>query len=75
MEKLTNLKKGGYRKIVVVDKSAPLKVRRRLLELGFTSGQMIKVVRKSLLGETFLIELRGYQISMRKELAKFLIVE
>ena len=75
MEKLTECKKGGYRKIVVVDKNAPLKIKRRLLELGFTSGQMIRVVRKSLLGETYLIEVRGYCISMRKSLAEFLIVE
>lgn len=75
MDKLTELKHGGYRKIVVIDGAAPAKVKRRLLELGFTSGQMIKVVKKSILGETYLIELRGYCISMRKSLAQFLIVE
>lgn len=75
MEKLTELKNGVMRRIVLIDGAAPLKIKRRLLELGFTSGQKVKVVRKSLLGETYLIELRGYSISMRKELAKYLIVE
>ena len=75
MKKLTELKNGGYHKLVVIDKKAPLKVRRRLSELGFTSGQLLKVERKSLLGETFLIEIRGTFLSVRKNLAQFLIVE
>lgn len=75
MKKLTEIKNGGYHKLVVVDKKAPLKVRRRLAELGFTSGQLLKIERKSLLGETYLIEVRGSFLSVRKDLAKFLIVE
>lgn len=75
MKKLTEIKNGGYHKLVVVDKKAPQKVRRRLAELGFTSGQLIKVERRSLLGETYLIEIRGAYLSVRKNLAEFLIVE
>lgn len=75
MKKLTEIKNGGYHKVVVIDKKAPLKVRRRLAELGFVSGQLLKVERKSFLGETYLIEIRGSCLSVRKALAKFLIVE
>ena len=75
MEKLTEIKSGEYRKVVVVDKSAPLNVRRRLMELGFVAGQKIKLVKKSLLGETFLLEISDSQLSIRKDLAKYLIVE
>ena len=75
MKKLTELKSGGYHKLLVIDKKAPLKVRRRLSELGFTSGQLLKVERRSLLGETFLVEIRGTCLSIRKNLAQFLIVE
>lgn len=75
MKKLTELKIGEEKKIIVVDGSAPPKIKRRLLELGFTSGQTVKIVRKSMLGETLLIQLRGYSISMRKNLANYLIVE
>ena len=75
MKKLTELKNCGYHKLVVIDKKAPLKTRRRLAELGFTSGQLLKVERKSLFGETFLIEIRGTCLSIRKNLAQFLIVE
>lgn len=75
MRKLTEIKTGGYHKLVVVDKKAPIKIRRRLAELGFTSGQLLKVERKSMLGETYLIEIRGYCLSVRKNLAEYLIVE
>jgi Fe2+ transport system protein FeoA len=75
MKRLTEIKNGGYHKLVVVDKAAPMKVRRRLAELGFISGQLLKIERKSLMGETYLIEIRGSFLSVRKDLAKFLIVE
>ncbi|MBQ8792792.1 MAG: FeoA domain-containing protein [Clostridia bacterium] len=75
MEKLTNVKVGQYRKILALDGRAPIKIKRRLLELGFTAGQMIKVVRKSMFGDTYLIEVRGYYLSMRKSLTGYLIVE
>ena len=45
------------------------------MELGFVAGKKIKLVKKSLLGETFLLEISDSQLSIRKDLAKYLIVE
>ena len=43
-------------------------VTRRFLELGFSVGQNVKVVAKSLQKKVFLIELRGYTLSVRASL-------
>ena len=68
-------KAGQYRKIVAIDGNAPMQIKRRLLELGFISGQLVKIAKKSILGETYLLEIRGYYISMRKSLTGFVLVE
>lgn len=75
MEKFNRCKVGQIKRIVVIDANAPLKIKRRLLELGFTSGANIKLARKSLLGDTFLVEIRGCCMSLRKNLAEFILVE
>jgi len=49
-------------------------VSRRLLEMGFTSGQVAKVIAKSLQKKAFLVEIRGYVLSVRAELLKMLQV-
>lgn len=48
---------------------------RRFLELGFTVGQKVKVVSSSLLRKVFLVEIRGYLLSVRRELLNRIIVE
>lgn len=40
-------------------------VLRRFLELGFTVGEKVKIVATSLQKKVFLIELRGYLLSVR----------
>jgi len=50
-------------------------VLRRLLELGFTVGQKAKVVSKSLAKKVFLIEIRGYLVSIRADLLSRIEVE
>ena len=46
------------------------KVYRRFLELGFSIGQRVRVLEKSLQKKVFLIELRGYVLSVRSSLLK-----
>ena len=53
----------------------PFKTKRRLCELGFTNGQEIKMVRKSLLGKAYLLELRGYTLSLRSDIVKAVLVK
>ncbi len=55
--------------------SENIKIRRRLGDLGFTEGQNVRLVRKSLLGKVYLIELRGYTLSVRKDILKAVLVK
>lgn len=74
MDNLLSAKKGRYFVVQGIDKSSPVKIKRRVLELGFTKGQKVRVVRKSLLGETYLVELRGYILTIRKDIAKLILI-
>ena len=58
-----------------IDKSLPLKVRRRLLELGFTRGTLVTLVRASSLKKAYLITLRGYTLSLRAHLARAVMID
>ena len=44
------------------------KVSRRFMELGFSVGQKVKIVATSLQKKVFLIEIRGYLLSVRASL-------
>ena len=74
MLELSNGKCGQYYSLVGVADSAPLKMKRRLLELGFTRGQKVRVVRKSLLKRAYLVEVRGFTLSVRRDIAQYLLV-
>ena len=50
-------------------------VRRRLLDLGITPGTIIRIIKVAPLGDPFLIHLRGYQLTLRKEEARHIQVE
>lgn len=47
---------------------------RRFLELGFSLGQRVKVVATSLQKKVFLIEIRGYLLSIRAELLERILI-
>lgn len=75
---ISNLKQCQFGKnyeIVGLVATAPLKIRRRLCDLGFNAGQKIRLVRKSLLGKAYLVELRGYTLSIRGSVAEAVIVK
>lgn len=74
MKNLQNAKCGVYFKIVGYEEFAPLKIKRRLMELGLVAGQSVKIVRKSLLGKAYLLEVRGFLLSMRKSLSSFVVI-
>lgn len=57
------------------DKALPFKVKRRLCDLGLLPGQAVFLVRRSVLGRAFLIELRGYTLSIRSSIAKAVMVK
>ncbi|MCI8554975.1 MAG: ferrous iron transport protein A [Clostridia bacterium] len=72
MANLLSSKRGQYTTIKGISVLAPIKIKRRLLELGFTRGVKARVVRKSLLGNAYMIELRGYTLTLRKDIVSFL---
>ncbi len=67
--------KNEYKSIFSFAESTPFKIKRRLLELGFTPGTRVKVLRRSLLGQAYLVEIRGFTLSMRKEILAYVNVE
>ena len=48
---------------------------RRLLDMGLVIGTKVRVVRRSPLGDPVEFEIRGYNLSLRKEEAKHIFVK
>lgn len=71
---LSKCKLGGTYTISDI-KGLSLSITRRLYELGLLSGQKLKFARRSLLGRAFLIEIRGYTLSLRSNIASSIFVE
>ena len=71
---LSKLKKGQKAKVMqlnTVDKS----LRRRLLDMGITEGVQIKIKKIAPLGDPIDIELRGYELCLRKKDLELIDVE
>ncbi len=50
-------------------------LRRRLLDMGITEGVQVKIKRIAPLGDPYDIELRGYELCLRKRDLSFIDVE
>ena len=48
--------------------------RRRLLEMGFVSGTELRLIRTAPLGDPIQVEVRGYQLSLRRADARGILV-
>lgn len=61
---LSNLKSGeaGY----ITKIRGNMKIKNRLCELGFTRGTLVRVLNVSSLKQSFLVEIRGYILALRK---------
>lgn len=57
----------------ILDKKGE-RVLRRLYDLGFTPAQKVRVVRTSLSRGTYLIENRGYLVSLRADICDCIVV-
>ena len=51
------------------------KIRRRLFDMGVTPGASVYLRKKAPLGDPLQIEVRGYSLSIRKEIASKIEVE
>lgn len=75
MTNLLEAKMGKWQIIDCISDKASNKIRRRLLELGFTCSEKVRVVRKSLLGKAYLIEIRGFCLTLRKDIAQLILIK
>ncbi len=50
-------------------------LRRRLLDMGLTPGTMVKLVRMAPLGDPMQLCLRGYRLSLRRDVARDIEIE
>lgn len=60
---------------VVVKLEGAGAIRRRIMDMGITKGTEILVKRVAPLGDPIELTVRGYQLSIRKEDAKKILVE
>ena len=58
----------------VVSVNGQGKETRRLLELGIIAGQPIKILNKSSLKKVYLVEIRGYLLSVKASILKLVQV-
>lgn len=61
---LKELKPGEKGKIISIGERGPL--RRRLMDMGLTPGVEVKVVKIAPLGDPIEVNIRGYELSIRK---------
>lgn len=74
-KKLNEINKKDVVKLIGFSQDISLKIKRRLLELGFVKNTIITLSQKSFLNEVLLVELNGYLLSIRNDIAKNIIVE
>ena len=63
--KLSELKKGERAKVVSISVDNAL-LKRRMLDMGVTKGVIVNVKKIAPLGDPIDIELRGYELCLRK---------
>ena len=71
---LSELKVGQVGVIVDILESSP-KLKRRILDMGLVRGTRIKVVRVAPLRDPIEFQTSGYNLSLRRDEAKSIIVE
>lgn len=62
---LDTLGRGECARIVRINGSTPLSLRRRLLDMGITKGALLRVERHAPLGDPMQIYIKGYRLAVR----------
>ena len=73
MSKLSELKSGQSAVVESLGEKGP--VRRRLMDMGVTPGAKIEVVKVAPLGDPIEVNIRGYELSLRKNEAEQIVVK
>ncbi len=70
---LKDLKPGESGIVVSIGEKGP--IRRRLMDMGVTPGAIIEVVKVAPLGDPIEVNIRGYELSLRKDEAKSIVLK
>ena len=70
MDELTVGQTGAVKAI-----NAPKQLKRRLMDMGFTKGVGVEVVKMAPMGDPMEVTVRGYELSLRKADASTILVE
>jgi ferrous iron transport protein A len=70
---LRDLKPGQEGIVASIGEKGP--VRKRIMDMGVTPGALIKVIKVAPLGDPIEVNIRGYELSLRKSDAAQIIVE
>ena len=73
MTTLKDVKCGQTVKVKKVEGAGP--IRRRIMDMGITKGSEIYVRKVAPLGDPIEINIRGYELSLRKFDAKMIVIE
>ena len=73
MKTLKDIKIGGTGKVVKIHSEGAIK--RRIMDMGITKGVEIYIRKVAPLGDPIELNLRGYELSLRKEDAEKIEVE
>lgn len=69
---LKDLRPGEKGKVSNLGEKGP--IRKRLMDMGITPGVVIEVVKVAPLGDPIEVNLRGYELSLRKDEAKNIVL-
>lgn len=61
--------------VVVIDILGKSNIRKRLIDMGITPGVKIYIRKIAPLGDPIEINLRGYELTLRKEIAKNILIK
>ena len=70
---LRDLKPGQQGKVTVISTTGAMK--RRIMDMGVTPGVEIKVIKVAPLGDPIEVNVRGYELSLRKDEAAQVQIE
>lgn len=70
---LREAKVGSYYKVLKIEGKGPLK--RRIMDMGITKGSELFVRKVAPLGDPVQINIRNYELSIRREDAELIVVE
>lgn len=73
IKKLSEFKIGETGQIKIVEGEG--RVRRRLFDMGVTPGANVTLIRKAPLGDPIEVNLRNYELTLRKSEAELVVME